>query len=233
MNNVILSGKHPEFSAELAGLGYRVINSDSVDCFIPYERDHADMQCLFLDDTAFVLSRCEGLIKALDGRYQIVRCGDNISAKYPENVALNALVLGRRLIARLDSLDDKVKSYCIEHNYEFIHVRQGYAKCACAAVSDNAIITADKGIYYSLKEYKADVLLIQEGRVTLEGANCGFIGGASGLDISGCIRRLYFSGNIKNHPDYQRIRDFCSKYDTEIISLTNNELTDIGGMLFC
>ena len=234
MNNVIISGEFPEYGDALSALGYNVLYSESVDCFIPYERRHADMQCLIIDDHAFVLSRCKRLTDALSGRYTVIPCGDGIRGEYPGNVVLNAAVAGKRVIAKLRSLDEKVLEYCADNGYELINVNQGYAKCSCAIVSDDALITADKGIYNSLRETRnIEALLIGEGSVTLPGAEYGFIGGASGLDINGGKRTLYFCGNIKEHPDCDSIKTFCDKHDTEIVSLTNSALTDVGGMIFC
>lgn len=148
-------------------------------------------------------------------------------------MALSAVTAGKYLIARIDSLDAAVREYAVSRGYELVNVRQGYAKCACATVSDNAIITSDRGIYHSMKELNIDLLLIEEGRVALDGADYGFIGGASGLDVNNGERTLYFSGNIDRHPDAQRIRAFCEKHRTEILSLTDDELIDIGGIIFC
>ena len=137
------------------------------------------------------------------------------------------------MIANTRSLDKKVVAHCERQGYHLIHVNQGYAKCSCAVIADNALITADNGIYNSLSEYKIDVLKIRQGRVALDGADYGFIGGASGLDITNGKRTIFFTGDIKTHPDYLRIKAFCQKHDTAIISLTENKLTDIGGLLFC
>ena len=233
MNNVILSLKYPQFADELRRRGYHVIASESVDCLIPYERDHADLQCLILDDTAFVLSSCKMLAHALGGLHRVISCGSDIGADYPANVALSAAAVGRYVIARTDSLDENVREYCENNGYKLINVRQGYAKCGCAIISDNAIITADKGIFNSLKETNIDVLLIEEGRVRLEGAPYGFIGGASGPDIRDGKRILYFCGDVTGHPDYTRIKEFCERHGTKIVSLSDDALTDIGGMVFC
>ena len=189
------------------------------------------MQCLILDDTAFVLSCCPKLAESLSDSYHVISCGEYIAGKYPANVALNALKLGKRLICRVPSLDDKVKKYCADHGYELNHVNQGYAKCSCAVVSDNAIITADKGIYHSLKESSVDILLIEEGRVALKGADHGFIGGASGYDKEN--HTLYFCGDIRSHPDHNRIREFCAGYGMQCVSLCDEQLTDIGRILIC
>ena len=233
MNNVILSGDYPIFGESLAKFGYHVIFSEKLPQLIDYEQSHADMQCLILDDTAGVLKECTRLAEYLKDSYHVVLTDDAIGGKYPANVRLNAAVLGKTVIANLKALDRKVIDYCREHQYRMLHVNQGYAKCSCAIVSDNAIITADSGIYYSLKETNIDVLKIQQGRVRLDGAEYGFIGGASGLDTRDGKRTLYFAGNIATHPDYPMIRTFCEAHDTETVSLTDTELIDIGGMLFC
>lgn len=233
MNNVIISSAYPEYGSALNKLGYNVIPGECVDRFISYERYHVDMQCLIIEDHAFVLNSCKRLINALSGLYSVVPVSESTSGEYPYNVPLNAAVIGRRIIARVDSLDANVRSFCEERGYELINVKQGYAKCSCAIVSDNALITADRGIYNSLKETKIEALLIEKGRVALPGADCGFIGGASGLDISNGERILYFCGNVSEHTDYMNIKSFCEKHGTTVKRLTDGKLTDIGGMIFC
>ena len=231
MSKAILSAKYPQFTQSLSELGYEVIPSETVGCFIGYEQQHADMQCLILDDTAFVLSCCKRLAKALEGSYNVVLCADDIGGDYPRNVALNAAKVGKYIICRVDSLDDKVKAYCKANNFTLINVKQGYAKCSCAVVSDNAVITEDIGIYRTLSKTDIEVLLIGKGSVTLEGADCGFIGGASGYNKSN--NTLYFCGDICEHPDFEKIKGFCDKHGTKIECLSDSQLLDIGGILFC
>lgn len=233
MNNVVLSTKYPIFAEKLTKLGYNVISSEQLSQLIPYEQDHADIQCLILDNTAFILRECTTLAERLKPLCNVVLTADDIGAEYPKNVRLNTAVIGKNVIARLDSLDNRVKSYCQSHGYRLINVRQGYAGCSCAVVSDHALITADNGVFNSLKEYKIDVLRIEQGRVSLKGVDYGFIGGASGLDIRSDKRILYFTGDIKRHPSGSDIEEFCKLHDTEIWCLTDAELTDIGGMIFC
>ena len=198
---------------------------------MPYERDHADLQCLILDHTAFVLSCCERIIDALSCDYRLIPCGDRFTGKYPGNTCLSAVQCGSKLIGRIASLDEKVKEYCRIHGIELINVNQGYAKCSCVPIADNAIITADNGIVNTLRNTDIDVLPIGKGSIQLEGAPYGFLGGASGYDRD--TRTVYFCGDIDRHPDADRIRDFCKKYDTKITCLSKDMLTDIGGIIFC
>lgn len=233
MNNVILSGEYLEYAERLSQRGYHVIFTEELPQLIEYERSHADMQCLILDDTAFILKECPCLAEQLKSIYHVVFTDNDVGGKYPANVRLNAAVVGKTVIANMKALDVQVVRYCENHGYRMIHVNQGYAKCSCAIVSDNAIITADNGIYNSLEETNIEVLKIRQGRVRLDGAEYGFIGGDSGLDICDNNRTLYFAGDIQTHSDYQQIRQFCEKHNTQIVSLTDSELVDIGGILFC
>lgn len=231
MNKAIVSEKYPQFAEKLRALGYQTIPTERVSCYLPFEQDHADMQCFIIDDTAFVLSSCQRLATTLSKDYHVVLCDTPFSGKYPDNVKLNALLLGGRLIGRKSSLDDNMKEYCVARGYELIHVNQGYARCSCAIADENAVITADNGIYNSLVELNVDVLKIGQGRVRLEGVDYGFIGGASGYDKD--AKTLCFCGDITRHRDYNQIRDFCDCHSTKIVSLTDDELTDVGGILFC
>lgn len=231
MNKAILSVRHPQIADRLRHIGYEIIPTDMIPCEMPYERDHADLQCLLLDDTAFVLKGCERLSKALSDVYTVIECGGRFSGRYPDNVCLSALKLGKKLLCRVPSLDEKVKEYCTKNRYELIHTNQGYAKCSCAVIGDHAVITADQSIIRALAHTKIDVLPIGQGSINLDGAGYGFIGGASGYDKD--RKSLYFCGDIKTHPDHQRIKDFCDKHGTSIVNLTDDILPDIGGILFC
>lgn len=231
MDKAILSREQKPIGEALRKLGYKTINSESVDVFIWYEREHADLQCLIIDDTAFVASRCMRLADDLRGSYKVILCADGLGHDYPSNVALSAVVTGKTIICRAASLDRQVMTYCRDHGYEIINVRQGYTKCSCAVAGENAVITADRGIFNSLKETNIDVLMIRQGRVKLEGAEYGFIGGASGYDKD--RKTLYFCGDLSTHPDHRIIRQFCKKHGTEIVSLTRGYLIDIGGIILC
>ena len=231
MNKAILSEQYPQFAAKLREYGYEVIPSETIPCNMPYERDHADLQCLILRDTAFVLSHCKRLIGALSRDYQVIVCGDRFSGQYPDNTCLSAVPCGNKLLGRIASLDEKVKDFCYDHGIELINVNQGYAKCSCVQIADNAVITADNGMIHALRDTEIDVLPIGKGSVRLEGAEYGFLGGASGYDRDN--KAVYFCGNIEQHPDAENIKDFCQTYGTKIICLTKDTLTDIGGLIFC
>ena len=72
------------------------------------------------------------------------------------------------------------------------------------------------------------MLKIQKGFISLPGYDYGFIGGCCGK-LSKNI--LAFTGKIESHPDYNNIKDFCRNYNVNVLSLTNDDLLDIGGIL--
>ena len=95
-------------------------------------------------------------------------------------------------------------------------------------VNDNAIITADNGIFYSCKKHGFDALKIRPGYVVLPNYDYGFIGGC-------CCKLNYdilaFTGKVCEHPDYEKIKSFLHNYRINILELTNKPLLDIGSMI--
>ena len=129
MSKAVLSDKYPEYADKLTKLGYTAIPSERVESFIEYERDHADMQCLIIDDTAFVLCVCDKLANALKSSYNVVLCGDNISGRYPYNVALNAAVAGKYVICKADSLENALRILKVKQcNYLLFLSNKNYMK---------------------------------------------------------------------------------------------------------
>ena len=52
----------------------------------------------------------------------------------------------------------------------------------------------------------------------------GFIGGATGSDLN----NVYFCGELKNHPDSDKIIAFCKKCGKKAVSLSRDRLKDYG-----
>ena len=57
---------------------------------------------------------------------------------------------------------------------------------------------------------------------------CGFIGGATG-NIS--KDELVFSGQLKTHPDKEKIESFIESRDKKIIYLSKENIIDIGTII--
>ncbi|WP_297519213.1 DUF6873 family GME fold protein [uncultured Clostridium sp.] len=146
--------------------------------------------------------------------------------KYPNNIFLNAVNLENYFIHNLKYTDEILLSKVQEK--ELINIKQGYSKCSCCIVSDNALITSDAGIYNSLKPYNIDVLFIPAGDISLPGLSYGFIGGSCGLISKD---KLAFFGNLKNHSYEKEVKEFLFKHSVKPIYLCDTPLIDRGSIL--
>ena len=156
-------------------------------------------------------------------------CSEKIGSKYPENIIYNAACTGKYFIHNIKHTDPEL----LEHvktkakTIEIIDVPQGYTKCNTLIVNECSIITSDVGIYNSCYS-KLDVLLIEKGRIRLQGFDYGFIGGASGR-IGDTI---VFNGDITQHPDYEKIAAFIESRGLKIKYFTEYPLEDIGSIIW-
>lgn len=225
MSKLVVSSEKPEIVEGLKKEGFELIFSESLEILPEFERNHADMQCLRINETFFVLKECVSLRNRLSEEGLDVRIAtDSIGGKYPENVLLNAVYYNNRLYCKESSVDKTVKEYCLENGIEIVNVNQGYAKCSVAVLNDG-FITADRGIFEAMSGRGERGLRISPGNIDLDGVDYGFIGGCC-FENNG---RVYFSGDISKHPDYKRIKEFLR--GKEIVALTDKKLYDIGGFV--
>jgi hypothetical protein len=115
------------------------------------------------------------------------------------------------------------------NNYDcIVRVKQGYTKCSTAVIDKDSFITGDHAIYKDLINRNYNALMVTNKGISLNGFNNGFIGGCCGkIDKN----LLAFTGRIENHVDYNNIRAFCNNLGVDIISLSDKELYDYGGLL--
>ncbi len=153
---------------------------------------------------------------------------EKTGAKYPHDVLFNACLLGSNLICNEKTVSSLILEAAKASNCEVINVSQGYTKCSLCPVGENSLITSDIAIAKSCNKHGIDVLLIQEGHVSLPPYEYGFIGGASGL----CGTNIYFCGSLDTHPDGERIKKFCTEKGFEAVSLSDGALFDVGTIFF-
>ncbi len=223
-----MSDKYPQFASEIEKIGHRIIASDTIKPFFEPEQKHADMQILPINNDIFILNECSDLKSILSDK-NLTSCGHSAGNKYPDNVLLNFLYLNGKLYGKESAIDSALQKYCNDNHIEIINVNQGYARCSTLVINEDATVTSDRSIEKALKNNGVEVLLISAGNIVLEGYDYGFIGGASGkLDDNTVV----FFGNVKNHPDYFKIKNFCNKYNTNIKIISEEiPLTDIGGIV--
>jgi hypothetical protein len=227
VNSIIVSDEKSEIIEALKKYGFNIISSECLDELLPFERKHSDIQCLRIDDTFFAAKNCEKLKSILLNKgLNVIETEKTIKKEYPENVILNAAYIKNKLYCKESSLDNTVKEYCNKNSIEIINVHQGYTKCSTACIND-IFITADKGIFNAMTKNGVEGLLINNGSIVLPGCDYGFIGGCC-FELNNTV---YFTGDIKTHPDGERIKDFLEKRNYKAVYLTENELYDIGGFI--
>ena len=190
--------------------------------------DHADMLCYAADErTGF--SYDISLIETLNGRERAYRLpAEPLGGKYPGDVRLNCLRLGKKLIANTKYCSKDVLCDAEKRGMDIIHVNQGYARCSTLAVTDNAVITADDGIAAALERSGVEVLKIRPGHINIPRYEYGFIGGAGARISAGGIDMILFYGDPQTHPDGRRIIDFIDGHGLSVYCSGNHELTDFG-----
>ena len=218
-----------EIEANLERLNISPVKLSGLDIFDTPVRNHPDMLCHHVGGSSWIFYRSvyENNKRAIDElSLDIILADAPQSGKYPANIALNAACVGRYIICA-----EKHTEGLIAANSRFrtlLNVKQGYAKCSVCIVDENSIITSDVSIYNICVKNAIDALLIRPGHIDLQGYDYGFIGGCSGL-IG--VKLLAFTGDIKQHPDYENIKKFCDDRVVEIISLSQKKLYDYGSLL--
>lgn len=230
VSTVIASSKYINHIKKLSEFGISVIEVSPISEIIGAEKYHADISAIHLGGNNIIAAKNNSILinQLKKSEFNTIPSESEILGGYPECTALNAVILGNNLICREKSVDKALYNYCIEKNFRIISVKQGYARCSTAVVSENAIITSDIGIYNACVSNKIDALKIDNGYIKIDGYDYGFIGGTCGK-LS--YDTLAFCGRIEEHKDYESIKAFALNHGVRLISLSNEPLFDIGGIL--
>jgi len=151
-----------------------------------------------------------------------------INCNYPYDISYNVVIADKLFIHNLKHTDDLILDKVKKTGYGIYNVKQGYTKCATCIIGDRAFITADFGIYNMCVENNIKCLLIDKASIKLGETYDGFIGGCCGMISEDT---LLFCGDLSTHPSYNDIVEFSSQYGINIISASNDELTDIGSII--
>ena len=224
-----------EIRASLASLGFEILSVPENKRLDAPVSAHPDMRLFALGRKIFIsgeereeLSEITHKLEELG--YEIVYSKVSLSKKYPADIAFNCFAVGKYLFGNLPHLASEILEAAKDEGYIPVHVNQGYAKCSTVIVDDNSIITTDPSIYTAAKGVGMDALFVEnpEGAIKLCGYSCGFIGGAAGV----CDDRIYFCGDISKHPSAEAIISFCQRKNKAPLSLSKEELYDLGSLLF-
>jgi len=192
---------------------------------------HPDMLLFFAQD-AIICSKSYAQIAepqlqriSAHTKLPIVLTEQSPLAEYPHDIALNAAIIGEKLLCF-----PKYTAKEITDRFEgrVLSVRQGYAKCSTLPIEKRALITEDPTIEKVARQNGFDVLKIRSDSVRLDGYSTGFFGGATSYSPYRELDFILCCGDLDTHPDAEKIRVFCQKYNQKIISLGNFPLYDVG-----
>lgn len=203
-------------------------------CDLVYEaiNGHPDIQMNILKNNSeskvIVQNKIDNNFKKLllDNNIKYIVSKNTLSNTYPGDIFLNALITDRYFIHNTKYTDENLLAS--QTDKIIISVPQGYTKCSILQVTENSLITSDKGIFNILKNYDFDILLVPPGDILLPSLNYGFIGGVGGL-ISN--NKMAFFGDLSHYQYGDKVKDFLFKYDIEPIYLRKGKLIDRGSLL--
>lgn len=192
---------------------------------------HPDMLCTVMDDCIFFPKAYAEAHSAVI--HEIVNLsGMNLiltdaprSSRYPEDVGLNVTVLPDAILCRKQSTAPEILASAERTGRTILSVRQGYAGCSCIHAG-NAVLTSDMGIHKTLVKHGMDSTFIENRGILLPGYDVGFIGGCGGADDG----TLFLFGSPDSIAEAEVIRDFAAKHNLTVFSLSENNLTDYGGL---
>ena len=159
---------------------------------------------------------------------KILLTDESQGEKYPLDAIFNGLVIENKLFCKTDTFSKEILKYTDSLDIKTVHVNQGYPACTTLKISENAAITADRGMAKALKKEKISVLVIESGGISLFPYEYGFIGGAASLFED----KIYFLGDISKHPESKKILNFIEENGKTAVSLSDEPLADLGGIIF-
>ena len=235
MKKVIIDNRmRAEEKNKLESLGYKIIELNSSENVYQEISSHTDIFCTKIRNNLIVEPSQYQLIKNnIQNDINLIKGETSLKNNYPEDVGYNVCITGNYAIHNFHYTDSKIKEILQKENYNLINVKQGYAKCSIAVIDDRSLITADKGLYKELINYNFDILflnyklnikLINEDKFSTMN---GFIGGA----ISRIGNNVFISGDLNKIDKNNQIKNFIKKRDLNIISLSDLDVIDYGGII--
>lgn len=213
----------------LENLGFSIVESIIIDTLYDSVASHPDMMIHYIKDLNMFIAAPEAYehFKRYITDINIIKGSKPLNSRYPDDIAYNIAAFGNYAVCKTAYTTPEILSEYKSLNKVIVNVNQGYSKCSICTVGENAVITSDPSIYNALSKTDIDILKIREGFIKLRGLSHGFIGGATGV----IKNTLLINGNIKTHPDCDRIISFCKNHGVYTEYLKSGEIEDIGSIL--
>lgn len=173
-------------------------------------------------------SKCR-IVKKLTGDREFINIiRADVSSPYPNEAVINVKSFGSGIVCNTSLVAPSIKEFAEKNNIKLYHCNQGYVGCSTVLVAQKAIMTDDKSVYDTFNRIGFDCLMLSKGQIKLIGHEYGFIGGCCGFTDKNL---LAFNGRLDTLDDADKIKDFLGKYNVKYIELTDEPLTDIGGIV--
>lgn len=150
-----------------------------------------------------------------------------VGRPYPADVPYNACCTGKYFIHNLKYTHAELLAAAEDAGMIPVNVPQGYSRCSCLPITEDAVITADQGIIQACRDAGLTVLEVTPGHVELPGYKYGFIGGCAGRVGDTVV----FHGSLAGHPDGAQIRSFIEERGLKCIDFPEFPLRDIGSVI--
>lgn len=171
-----------------------------------------------------------------------------LGSKYLDEVIYNACATGKYFVHNLKISDSGILDWAEQNGLEFVDVPQGYTRCNLLPVGPSNFITSDRGVFKALSNSGANVLLISNKNIVLEGYDYGFLAGCAGIIssnndfenlssdyasslVKSAEHTVIFNGDLSAHPDFEEILDFINNCGLNALWVRGKKLADIGSIL--
>lgn len=231
VKTVLLGDKYTILLSKLLEMqGISVISMPENPDIAPQTASHADMSLCHLGQNRVIVAKSvyEKLKPLLPNGLQLLEAGKPQIGKYPDDIGLNACIIGDRLLHNLKHSDPIITLNANLFGLKSFNVKQGYTKCSICVLNQDRIITSDRGIHDLSERLGIKSLLIKSGSIMLEGYDTGFIGGSCGKLSE---NKIAFTGRFDRHPDATKITNFIEEANIEIIYLTDGPVFDVGSII--
>ena len=231
MKKVLLDYRVSEIEKDtLCKYGYESLIVPKSNCLYYAVCGHPDMLLHVLDGNNIIVHKKMDIsfISSLEAiGFNVIKSQNCLQSKYPYDILLNGLSIGRFFLHNLKYTDPKLL-YLLKGKI-LLDVKQGYTKCSTAMISRAAAITSDINIHKVLCSCGIDVLLLPPKYIELPGLDYGFIGGSCGILDEGTMA---FFGNLNKYKYGKEVMSFLVKHDIKPLFLRDGPLID-RGTLFC
>ncbi len=108
-------------------------------------RSHADMLLHHLGGDRFVCAVQEEATRQRlkQEGFSLISMQSPLGNRYPQDIRLNALRLGNLLVGKLSALEPALVEESRRRGIRMVDCAQGYARCACAVLTEHAVATAE------------------------------------------------------------------------------------------